>query len=449
MKSNNVNLGSDSLGKLLFKLALPAITSQVVNMLYNLIDRIFIGHIPNTGTEALTGVGVCLPIIMIISAFAFLASMGGAPRASIEMGKGNNKKAELILGNSLSILLIISLILTIFFSIFSKDILLLFGASENTITYAISYIRIYALGTVFVQFALGMNGFITAQGFARTSMMSVIIGAVLNTILDPIFIFVLDLCVSGAALATIISQAVSAIWVLLFLTGKKTILKLKIKNMKLSPKIFLPCLALGLSPFIMQATESLIAICFNSTLYKYGGDIAVGTMTVLTSIMQFSLLPLQGLTQGAQPITSYNFGAKNYTRVKESFAILLKTCLIYSIGLWALVMIFPKNFISIFTPDTNLIEYAIPAVRIYMAVSGMFGIQIACQQTFIAIGNAKASLFLAVLRKIILLIPLVFILPIFFENKVNAVFLAEPIADFIAVTITSIVFYFQFKKAIV
>jgi putative MATE family efflux protein len=446
MKAQNTNLAQDSVGKLLLKLALPAITSQIVNMLYNIVDRIYIGHIPGIGTQALTGVGVCLPLIMVISAFASLASMGGAPRASIAMGRGNKEESERIMGNCFGILLILSVILTIVFTIYSRDLLLLFGASENTIEYSVSYMQIYAIGTLFVQVALGMNAFITAQGFATMSMVTVLIGAILNTILDPIFIFGFGMGVKGAALATIISQAVSAIWVVSFLISKKTGWKLQLKHMKLQPKVFIPCLALGLSPFIMQSTESLIAISFNSSLLKYGGDIAVGSMTVVGSIMQFCMLPLQGLTQGAQPIISYNYGAKNADRVKKAFKILLRCCLMYSFTLWILIMLLPKLFIGIFTPDVELMDYAVKVVRIYMAASGIFGIQIACQQTFIALGNAKASLFLAILRKIILLIPLIFILPLFFHDKVSAVFLAEPIADALAVTATSILFSIQFKK---
>ncbi len=446
MKTQNTNLAHDSVGKLLIKLALPAITSQIVNMLYNIVDRIYIGHIPDIGTKALTGVGVCLPLIMVISAFASLASMGGAPRASIAMGRGDKEEAERTMGNCFSILLILSVILTVVFTIFSRDLLLVFGASENTIEYSMSYMKIYAMGTIFVQLALGLNAFITAQGFATMSMITVLIGAILNTILDPIFIFVFDMGVEGAALATVISQAVSAIWVLWFLFSKKTGWKIQLKHMKLQPKVFLPCLALGLSPFIMQSTESLIAVSFNSSLLKYGGDIAVGSMTVVGSIMQFCMLPLQGLTQGAQPIISYNYGARNADRVRKAFKILLRSCLTYSFTLWLLIMLLPKLFIGIFTPDVQLMDYAVKVVRIYMAASGIFGIQIACQQTFIALGKAKASVFLAILRKIILLIPLIFILPLFLNDKVSAVFLAEPIADALAVTVTFIIFSVQFKK---
>ncbi len=448
MNTHNADLANGSVGKLLFRLALPAITSQVVNMLYNLVDRIYIGHIPGTGTLALTGVGVCLPIIMVISAFAALASMGGAPRASIAMGRGDKQQAERIMGNCTSILLVLSVVLTTVFLLFNRQFLLLFGASANTIEYAVSYMQIYAMGTLFVQFALGMNAFITAQGFATTSMLTVLIGAVLNTLLDPIFIFGMQLGVQGAALATILSQAVSAVWVLLFLTGKQTVWKLRLNNMIPSPSVFLPCLALGLAPFIMQSTESLIAIAYNSSLLRYGGDIAVAAMTVMTSIMQFSMLPLQGLTQGAQPIISFNYGAKNAPRVKAAFQLLLRSCVVYSILLWVLVMLLPQAFISIFTPDGALIAYSVWAVRIYMAVGALLGVQVACQQTFIALGNAKASLFCAVLRKIILLIPLIFALPLFLEDQVFAVFLSEPIADFLAVCVTASLFAVQFKKTL-
>lgn len=440
-------LGSCSVGKLLFKLAVPAIAAQIINLLYNLVDRMYIGHIADVGKLALTGVGVCLPLIMIISAFAALVSMGGAPRASIFLGKGEKDNAEKTLGNSFTLLIIISITLTIIFLLFSKDLLLLFGASENTIEYATSYMKIYSLGTIFVQLTLGLNAFISAQGFAKTSMLTVLIGAITNIILDPILIFGFNMGVAGAALATIISQSLSMIWILFFLTGKKTTLKIRKKYLRLSKEIILPSIALGLSPFIMQSTESLIAVCFNSSLLKYGGDIAVGAMTILTSVMQFSMLPLTGLTQGGQPIISYNFGAKNADRVKKTFKLLLISCLTYSTILWAAAMISPQLFVLIFNNDPELVDFASHALRIYMAVSCIFGIQIACQQTFIALGNAKASLFLALLRKVILLIPLIYIMPMFMADKTTAVFMAEPVADILAVTTTAILFIVQFKKS--
>lgn len=440
-------LGSCSVGKLLFKLAVPAIAAQIINLLYNLVDRMYIGHIANVGKLALTGVGVCLPLIMLISAFAALVSMGAAPRASIFLGKGEKDNAEKTLGNSFSLLIILSLIITIIFSLFSKDLLLIFGASENTIEFAVNYMKIYSLGTIFVQLTLGLNAFISAQGFAKTSMMTVLIGAIFNIILDPIFIFGFNMGVSGAALATIISQSLSMIWILFFLTGKKTTLKLRKKNLRLSKEIILPSILLGLAPFIMQSTESLIAVCFNSSLLKYGGDVAVGAMTILTSVMQFSMLPLTGLTQGGQPIISYNYGAKNADRVKKAFKILLISCVVYSFVLWGLAMITPRTFVLIFNNDPELVEFTSHALRIYMAVSCVFGIQIACQQSFIALGNAKTSLFLALLRKILLLVPLIYIMPLFMADKTTAVFTAEPVADILAVSTTAILFFIQFRKA--
>ena len=450
MNPKSVDLGSGNVRKLMVSLALPTILSQIVNMLYNLVDRVYIGHmqpVDTVGALALTGVGVCLPVILIISAFAALLAMGGAPRASIFEGRGEPGQSEHIMGNSFSLLICASLVLTVLLQLFAEPLLLLFGASENTIGYALSYLKIYSLGTICVQMTLGMNAYITAQGFTTVSMKTVLIGAILNTILDPIFIFVLDMGVRGAALATILSQAVSALWVLRFLTGSTTRWRLRRENLRPVPSVFLPSLALGLSPFIMQSTESLIAVCFNSSLLKYGGDIAVGSMTVLISIMQLAMMPLQGLTQGAQPIISYNFGARNAQRVRDAFKTLLTACLTYSLVLWAAVQLFPRAFVMIFNNDPSLVAYAAKALRVYMAATGIFGIQIACQQTFIALGNSKSSLFLAALRKIILLIPLIYILPHFFANKVFAVFLAEPVADLLAVTTTATMFSIQFRKS--
>lgn len=443
-KSND--LANKPVGKLLFQLALPAIAAQIINVLYNVVDRMYIGHIPDIGAMALTGVGVTMPVIMAVSAFAYLISMGGSPRASIMMGKQDYDKAEEIVGNCAMTLIIISITLTIILLLFSKPLLMVFGASENTIIYALRYLRIYSMGTIFVQLALGLNAFITAQGKAKTSMFTVLIGAVTNIILDPIFIFVFDMDVRGAALATIISQAISCIWILSFMTSKRTILKLKLKNFKISPNIILPCLALGFSPFIMQFTESILFVSFNTSLLKYGGDLAVGAMTILSSIMQFSFLPIMGLTQGAQPIISYNYGANNLNRVKSAFKILLISCLSFSFLMWFISEFFPYLFVRIFTSDEELINYAIWALKIYMAASLIFGAQTACQQTFVALGNAKISAFLAILRKVILLIPLIFILPVFMENKVMSVLLAEPISDFLAVCTTVTLFTISFKR---
>lgn len=450
MNRKNVDLGTGPVGRLLFSLALPTITSQIVNMLYNLVDRVYIGHmqpVETVGKLALTGVGVCLPIIMVISAFAALMAMGGAPRASIEEGRGNLAESERIMGNSMTMLVAAAVVLTAVFLLFAEPMLRVFGASDNTIGYALDYMHIYALGTIFVQATLGMNAYITAQGFTVVGMKTVLIGAGLNTVLDPVFIFAFNMGARGAALATILSQAVSAVWVLKFLTGPKTKWRLRAVNLRPRAKVVLPSLALGMSPFIMQATESLITVCFNSSLLKYGGDIAVGAMTVLSSIMQFAMMPLQGLTQGAQPIVSYNYGARNPQRVRRAFKVLLIACVTYSLTLWALVQLFPQIFALLFTPNQELVDYAAWALRIYMAATGIFGVQVACQQTFVALGNAKTSLFLAALRKIILLIPLIFILPHFFADKSFAVFLAEPVADVLAVCTTATMFFFLFRKS--
>ena len=448
MNENKEMLGTAPIGRLLFKLAVPTVVAQLINMLYNIVDRIYIGHMPGDGSLALTGVGVCMPIIMIISAFAALIASGGAPKASICMGKNDKESAEKILGGCFSLQLIISAILTSVLLIWNKDLLLMFGASENTIDYASSYMSVYAIGTIFVQLTLGMGAFITAQGFAKTGMMTVLIGAVSNIILDPIFIFGFKLGVRGAALATIISQAISCAWVLLFLSGKRTYLKLQSKYMRIDGKLVFPCVALGLSAFIMQSSESVISVCFNSSLLKYGGDIAVGAMTILTSVMQFAMLPMQGIAQGAQPISSYNYGAKNTERVKKTFRLLLTTCLIYSLTIWAVIMAFPSIFAGIFTPDAELIEFTSKALRIYCAVLGIFGIQIACQMTFVSTGNAPCSIIVAIVRKFVLLLPLIYLMPQLIENKTMGVYLAEPVADVIAVTFTAVLFAVQFKRSL-
>ena len=449
MEKNNQYLGTEPLGKLLFKLAVPSVVAQIINMLYNIVDRIYIGHMPEGGSLALTGLGVCMPIIMVVSAFAALVSMGGAPRASIAMGRGDNGAAERILGNCFILQIIISAILTSTLLIWDRDLLLAFGASPDTIGFAAGYMDIYALGTIFVQLTLGMNAFITAQGFSKTGMYTVLIGAVSNIILDPVFIFGFDMGVRGAALATVISQCISCLWVLLFLSGEKTILRLKKENMRLEAGVILPCLALGLAAFIMQSSESIISVSFNTSLLKYGGDIAVGAMTILSSINMFAMLPLQGLGQGAQPIVSYNYGAKDAGRVRGAFKLLLRSSLIYAGALWLIIMLFPQAFTGLFTPNAELAAFTQAAMRRYFAVMFMFGIQVACQMTFTAIGSARSSIAVAVVRKFVLLLPLIYLMPALFPgDKAMAVYLAEPAADFIAVTFTAILFSVQFKKAI-
>lgn len=439
-------LGTENIGRLLFSLAIPSITAQLVNMLYNIVDRIYIGHMTDIGSDALTGVGVTMPIIIVISAFSSLIGMGGAPRAAIKMGEQNDRDAEKILGNCFSSLLLISITLTIIFLAFGEKLLWVFGASSDTIKYGLEYLNIYVCGTIFVQLTLGLNSFISTQGYAKFSMLTVIIGAVTNIILDPILIFGFSMGVRGAAVATVLSQALSALWVLKFLTGNKTKLKIIKERLKIDKTIIMPVMLLGISPFIMQSTEGLLNIAFNFSLQKYGGDIAVGSMTILSSLMQILHLPLVGLTQGAQPITSYNYGAKNNERVKNTFKLLIKSAFTYTIIMWLLMMIFTNTFVSVFTNDPELKSYAVWAARIYMATAFVMAAQNSCQQTFVALGQAKVSMFLALLRKIVLLIPLIFILPNFFENKVFAVFLAEPISDFIAATVTALTFAMQINR---
>ena len=442
----SAQLATASIWKLIIKLSVPAILAQIVNLLYNVVDRIYIGHMEGVGTAALTGVGLCNPIIVLISAFTMLVAQGGAPRAAIEMGKGDIKKAEKILGNCFSLIIVFAVLLTAVFSIFGEKLLMIFGASEDTIIYALPYMRIYVAGSIFVMISLGLNMFITTQGFTKISMATVLIGAICNIVLDPIFIFGFNMGVRGAALATIISQAISAIWVLAFLLGKKTKLKIKKENLLPSAKILLPVLALGISPFIMNATEAVINISFNSSLQKYGGDIAVGAMTICTTVFQMAWVPAQGIGQGAQPIISYNYGAGNADRVKQAFKAFLTICFTYVFVFGALIELFPQFFINIFNDNPDLVDTATWAIRLYGCAMTFFGIQMAVQQTFIALGKAKASLFIACLRKVLLLVPLIYILPNFFEDKVFAVFLAEPVSDAISIITASIVFFFVFRK---
>ena len=439
-------MATERVPKLLAQLAIPAVVAQVINLLYNIVDRIYIGHIPEYGADALTGVGLFMPVLMLINAFALLAGAGGAPRSAIAMGRKDNQTAEKIMGNCFSLLLWMAIILTLLFYLFAPQLLDLFGASSDTLPYAVSYARIYILGTVFVLIVLGMNPFITTQGFAKISMLTTVIGAIINIVLDPVFIFALDLGVKGAAIATVLSQAVSAAWILRFLTGKKSALRLSKVNFVLEKKIIFPCIALGVSTFVMMATESLLSASFTSSLSRFGGDIAVGSMTILTSVCQLVVLPLQGICQGGQPIISYNYGAGNATRVKEAFRCQLITCVVFGTVCWAFVMLVPQVFVGLFTNDIALQDYAAWALRIYMAGIFAFSLQICCQQSFMALGQAKTSLLLACLRKIILLIPLIFILPNFFADKVFAVFLAEPISDIIAALVTTVTFFLQFNK---
>lgn len=446
MANAKQDMGTGSVKKLMLRMAVPALVGQVVNLLYNIVDRIYIGHIPEVGGTALTGVGLFTPILMLITAFAMLAGAGGAPRAAIAMGKGDKDEAEKIMGNCFTVLMILAVILTSTLYFAAPTLLRLFGGSDATLPYAVTYARIYILGSVFVLTVMGMNTFITTQGFAQISMLTTVIGAVINIVLDPILMFVLDMGVAGAAVATVLSQTISALWILRFLTGKKTILRLKVSNLKLIPGVILPCLGLGISSFVMVSTESILSVSFTSSLARFGGDVAVGAMTVLTSINQLVTMPLSGICQGGQPLISYNYGAKKLDRVKEAFFCQFGVCVAYTTGFWLLLMLAPNFFAGIFTNDTALVNYTAWAIRVFLACGFSVGFQLSCQQAFMALGQAKISLFMACLRKLILLIPLIFILPLFFEDKAMAVFLAEPVSDFVAAAVTTIAFFTFFRK---
>ncbi len=437
-------LGNAPLGKLIISMALPAVAAQLINVLYNIVDRIYIGHIPGQGDVALTGVGVTFPIIMLVSAFSAFAGMGGAPLASIELGKKDYEKAEKILGNSAGLIVLFSVLLTVFFMLFKTPILYAFGASEVTIGYAESYIGVYLIGTIFVQTALGLNTFISGQGASKTAMLSVLIGAVINICLDPVFIFLLGMGVKGAALATVLSQAVSAVWVARFLTSKKSVIKLRTSNMRFEAGTVKLIAALGISPFIMQSTESLVSITLNSGLQKYGGDLYVGTMAIMTSVMQLVTIPLQGVTQGVQPIISYNFGAGNKKRVRSAFLRMLAITFTGMFVFCGIAVIYPSVYAGIFTSNEALTKLTVQVMPTYFLGMTIFGIQSACQATFIALGQAKVSMFIALLRKVILLIPLAVILPKYMG--VMGIYRAEPVADVLSVLTTTVLFLITVKK---
>ena len=440
------DLGRDPIGRLLLRLAVPTVTAQLVNALYNIVDRMYIGHIEGVGDLALTGLGVCFPVIMFVSALSALVGMGGGSRAVVRMGAGDPEGANAILGNCATLLVLLSVVFTILLQLVKEPMLLLFGATENTLPYALDYLGIYLSGTIFVELSLGLNFFITAQGFSTVGMATVLIGAVVNIVLDPILIFGFNMGVQGAALATITAQAVSAVWVVWFLLGKRTKLRLQRRFARLDWKVLSPVLALGVSPFIMQSTESLVNIAFNSSLKAYGGDPAVGAMTICSSIMQVFYLLFQGLSQGGQPIVGYNYGAGNLDRVRKTFRLVFTCSLVFSTLSCLAIELFPGMFVAMFNDKPELVEIAVWTLRVYAAGMFMLGVQNACQQTFVALGQAKISLFLALLRKIILLIPLIFILPHFIANQVLAVFLAEPAADILAALTTGGMFFWRFPR---
>ena len=447
MAKRENDLGRDPIGKLLLRLALPSVTAQLVNALYNIVDRIYIGHIEEVGDLALTGLGVCFPVLMFVSAISALVGMGGGSRAVVRMGEGKEDQANAILGNCTALLITLSVLVTAFFLAVKEPMLLLFGATADTLPFASDYLTIYLWGTIFVELSLGLNFFITSRGFSTISMATVLIGAVTNIVLDPIFIFGFGMGVQGAALATITAQAVSAIWVLRFLSGKRTKLRLQKKFFRLNPKVLAPVVALGVSPFIMNATESLVNIAFNSSLKAYGGNPAVGAMTICSSVLQVFFLLLQGIAQGAQPIIGFNYGAGQLDRVKKAFKLLIISAFTFSCAACLALELFPQAFVMLFNDKPELVDLAVWALRIYVCGMFMLGVQTSCQQTFVALGQAKISPFLALLRKIILLLPLILILPpVLVGHQVMAVFLAEPVADVLAAPTTGCMFLWRFPR---
>ena len=438
-------LASAPIGQLMLKLAVPSVAAQFINLLYNIVDRIYIGHIPDIGRTALTGLGVTFPIITLISAFAAFAGQGGAPLASIRLGAGDREGAEEILGNSVTLLLAFSAVLTAVFLAIQRPVLMAFGASEATIGYAMDYISIYLLGTVFVQLALGLNTFISAQGRAMVAMCSVVIGAVLNIVLDPVFIFAFDMGVRGAAIATVLSQAVSALWVVGYLCSRRSGLRIRAANLRPRRKVIRQVAGLGMAPFIMQSTESLVTVVLNSGLQRYGGDLYVGTLTIIQSVMQMVTMPVQGITQGVQPIMSFNYGAGDYRRVQRTFQLLLRVTLTATTSAFLIVLLFPGALAMLFNDDRELVELVGQVMPIFFGGIWAFGAQMACQSAFMALGQARTSLFLALLRKVILLVPLALLLPRLMDG-VMGIYIAEPIADVLASATSMSLFLSQRKK---
>ena len=449
MKSNENRerrMATEGIGKLMLSMAIPSVIAQIINILYSIVDRIYIGHIEGVGMEALTGVGVTFPIITLISAFSAFVGVGGAPLASIWLGKGDRKRAETILGNGVTMLAAFTVLLMVVFYAFQRPLLYMFGASDATIDYAVDYISVYLVGTIFVELALGLNTFIISQGQSRIAMMAVLIGAVANIVLDPIFIFVFHMGVKGAARATVISQLLSALWTVGFLVSSRSSLTIKKEALKPDWPVIGRIMALGVSPFIMRATESLISIVLNSGLQRYGGDIYVGSLTIMQSVMQMYAAPIGGFTQGVQPVISYNFGAGNFDRVKKLYRRMIGICFAFSAGATALVIIFPEFFASMFTNDAELITLVGKMMPIFMCGMLVFGLQNGIQPTFLALGQAKISLFIAVFRKVILLVPLALILPLRFG--VMGIYYAEPISDILSATVASVLFFTHIKKIV-
>lgn len=440
----DTRMGTESIPKLMFSLALPSIIAQFINILYNIVDRMYIGHIPEVGAYALTGLGISAPLLLIISAFSMFVGGGGAPLAAIALGRQDKEEAERILGTGTFLLTIIAIVLTVLIYLFKEPILYLFGASDVTFPYANDYTSIYLLGTIFVQYALGLNLFITSQGQSRIAMFSVLIGAVTNIILDPIFIFLFGMGVKGAAIATVISQALSSFYVLYFLCSERSIIKIKKEYFRFDGPLLRKTIALGISPFIQQATESAIVIVFNNGLLKYGGDLYVGSMTVMQSVMQLLMVPMQGFTQGVQPIISYNFGAEKLKRVRETLRRSLVITFSTTVAFYVVVFFFPQLFARIFTTDPDLTKLIVDLLPLFMGGMWLFGVQMSAQMFLVGTGEAKKSLFLALLRKVIVLIPLALLLPNFFG--VMGIYYAEPIADTISASTAGIILWFTARK---
>lgn len=445
MNTSDKRLAEAPLPSLILSLAMPSIVAQLINLLYSIVDRIYIGHISDCGDIALTGIGLTLPVIMIISAFSAFVGYGGAPLASMRMGHGDYSGAEKILGCGFMLLIIFALTITCGVRIFEEQLLYLFGAGRESYTYAKQYLDIYILGTVFVQLALGLNPYISCQGKSKTAMLSVLIGAIINIILDPVFIFALNMGVKGAALATVISQMSSAVWVLAFLCSKRSIIRIKPENFRLNVKTLFSILSLGISPFIMQSTEGLVSITFNSGLQKYGGELYVGSMTILMSIMQLCVIPMSGFTQGVQPIISYNYGAGNNDRILKTFKITVTICLGFSLISCTAMSYFSESFVRLFNNEPELVALTSKMLPVFLFGMSIFGLQSSCQSTFMGLGQAKISLFLALLRKIVLLIPLAIVLPVIFKTP-KSIYYAEPVADGIASLVTFTIFMLNIKK---
>ena len=431
MQIHQTDFSTGSVQRNIVEVAVPMIAAQLLNLTYNIVDRIYIGRIAGEGTLALTGVGLCFPLITLITAFSLLYGNGGAPLCAIERGKGDEKEAQMLMGNTFAMLVLTGMVLTVLGLLFYRSVLYAFGASDVTFPYAQEYIRIYLLGTIFVMIVLGMNNFLSAQGFGNMSMLTVLIGAVLNIILDPIFIFALHQGVRGAAIATIISQGCSAVWVLRFLTGSKAQLRLTRESMRLQWQRIRKIVSLGMSGFIMAFTNGLVQVACNSTLQSFGGDLYVGVMTILNSVREIFTMPVQGLTNGASPVMSFNYGEKAYGKVKAGIRFTAIVCIVYTFAAWLVVKLFPEIFIRIFNGDAALVQASTPALHIYFFGFCFMVLQFSGQSVFVALGKAKKATFFSLFRKAVIVVPLTLWLPHVGNLGVLGVYWAEPISNLI------------------